>query len=165
MSATLSLSTRMNLEQVNSLLLSSSKLYCNLDTKISKHFYMGLEEKDKFKQFLYFFLCIERYTHHVFKKIEHDKSCKNLVNIPVRLEESALNFLVEQQQESKNLAQRFHWCSILVWEGVVDEDIKRFKELKRIRDRISHGEDVQESELPVYIARELALKLLSYSQF
>lgn len=162
MNATAYVSTKIKSKQVNSLLLESSKLYCNLDTKkISRYFYMGLEEEDKFKQFLYFFLFIERYTHYVFKKIDHNKHSKELMNIPVRLKESAQEFLIERQQDSKNLAQRFHWCSIFVWTNIVDEDIKKFKNIKKVRDEISHGENIKEVELPVGIARELALKLLS----
>jgi hypothetical protein len=162
MSATAYVSKKIKAEQFNSLLFESSELYCKLDTKISRYFCMGLEEEDKFKQFLYFFLFIERYTHHVFKNIDHDKYSKELMNIPIRLKELALESSIERR-DSKNLAQHFHWCSIFVWKNIVDEDIKKFKKLKDIRNKISHGEDIKEVELPVVIARELALKLLKGS--
>jgi hypothetical protein len=158
--ATAYISNKIEAGQFNSLLFESSELYCKLDIKISRNFFMGLEEEDKFKQFLYFFLFIERYTHYVFKNIDRDNSSKELMNIPIRLKESALELELLIEPKYLSLSQRFQWCSIFVWENIVDEDIKKFKDLKKIRDKISHGEDVNEAELPVGIARELASKLL-----
>jgi hypothetical protein len=122
---------------------------------------MGLEEKDNLKRFLYFFLFIERYTHHVFGKLNHGEHSNKLMNIPARLKETASEFLIERQKDSKNLSQRFLWCAIFVWKNLENEDIKNFKVLKKQRDKISHGENIDESNLPVGIAIELASKLLN----
>ena len=157
-----SVSVSVQSDKIDPLLTESSILYDKLNTKVSRHFYAGLKEKDKLKQFLYFFFFIEVYTHQVFKKIDHQNYCKKLMNIPTRLEKTALDFLIQQQEDSKNLSQRFHWCSIFVWEELNDKDIISFKALKKIRDRISHGEDIDEADLPVVTIRELASKLLSH---
>ena len=142
---TLSVSTKVELNQINALLLESSELYSKLNTKISRHFYMGLDEADRFKQFLYFFLFIERYTHHVFKNIDHDKHSKEFINVPSRLKKSTLKFIKERQLDSKSLSQRFHWCSLFIWKNITDEDIKKFKKIKQARDLISHGENIKNS--------------------
>ena len=121
---------------------------------------MALEEPDRLKQFLYYFLFIERFTHSQFKKIDYDNYAKNMFNIPARIKNVGMEFFKERQLDAKNLSQRFQWCSLLFWNEIDDSDVTSFKELKKTRDLISHGENVIESTLPVEEIRRLALKLL-----
>lgn len=103
---------------------------------------------------------IEICTHNTFKEIDYDSKVVHLHNLPERVKKSAAEFLVDSQKESKNLLQRFMWCSILKWSEVEDPDIDAFKSLKKIRDKIYHGEEIAESSLPIHLAQLLALKLL-----
>ena len=61
-------------------------------------------------------------------------------SIPARLTRTGVGFSREALDSAKSLAARFVWCSLLVWQDVSDDDIDRFRELKRERDRLSHGE-------------------------
>jgi hypothetical protein len=146
--------------ELNLSLNNSTDLYSALDQKTSRHIFMALEEPDHLKQFLYYFLFIERFTHSQFKKIDFDSNSKNIFNIPARISSIGMEFFKERQLDAKNLSQRFQWCSILLWSDVNDGDITSFKKLKNTRDLISHGENVNESTLPVEEIRLLALKLL-----
>jgi uncharacterized short protein YbdD (DUF466 family) len=147
-------------EEINSSLRKSTNLYSSLDKKTSRHIFMALEEPDRLKQFLYYFLFIERFTHSQFKKIDYDNYAKNMFNIPARIKNVGMEFFKERQLDAKNLSQRFQWCSLLFWNEIDDSDVTSFKELKKTRDLISHGENVIESTLPVEEIRRLALKLL-----
>jgi len=146
--------------ELNLSLKKSTDLYSSLDHKTSRHIFMALEEPDRLKQFLYYFLFIERFTHSQFKKIDFDNSSKDMFNIPARISVVGMEFFKERQLDAKNLSQRFQWCSLFLWDDVNDSNITSFKKLKRTRDLISHGENVSESTLPVEEIRSLALKLL-----
>lgn len=49
---------------------------------------------------------------------------------------------------------------MLAWDSIEEEDVTCFHELKDVRDRLSHGEHIQELALPVEKAKILAMKLL-----
>jgi len=146
--------------EIDSSLNKSKDLYSFLDQKTSRHIFMALEEPDRLKQFLYYFLFIERFTHSQFKKIDYDNCAKDMFNIPARINIVGMEFFKERQLDAKNLAQRFQWCTLLLWGEINDSDVTSFKKLKRTRDLISHGENVKESTLPTEEIRTLALKLL-----
>ena len=76
-------------------------------------------------------------------------------NVPSRVKEPATKFA-----DSKNLSQRFRWCSIIAWGKIEEGDVACFLEMKKIRDRLSHGEHIEEEALPIDKAKALALKLL-----
>ncbi len=149
-----------SVEQIDNKLKKSADLYSFLDEKSSRHIFMALNEPDRLKQFLYYFLFVERFTHNQFSKIDYDKSTKNIFIFPERVSEVGAAFFKDRHLESKNLSQRFYWCSLLIWPTITDADIKNFKELKKIRDLISHGENIEESKLPVHSIRALSIKLL-----
>jgi hypothetical protein len=69
-------------------------------------------------------------------------------------------FFEDRFNDAKNLAQRFHWCAITAWPQIDDQDVVDFLDIKRSRDKLAHGEDILEPELPVEKARNLALKIL-----
>lgn len=150
-----------NSAEVKKRIQDSLKLYNQLDSKVSSFLHAALEEADRLKQFLNFFLVLEIYTHRVFQTIDFQNYVMEVNNIPDRIQVSGEKFFLERQAESKNLLQRFHWCALLVWEKIDDKDIEDFKSIKKIRDRITHGENVPEATLPVDLAEKLCLKLLS----
>ena len=63
---------------INLSLRKSTNLYSSLDQKTSRHIFMALEEPDRLKQFLYYFLFIERFTHSQFKKIDYDNCAQKM---------------------------------------------------------------------------------------
>jgi len=146
--------------EINTSLLKSSETFNTLEYKTSRHFYSALNEKDRLKQFLNYFLFIERTTHSQFQKLNYDTDVIAAFNVPERLLNSGKLFFQERFNDSKNLAQRFHWCAILVWHQLDDKDVANFFEIKKTRDKLTHGEDISEADLPVEKARILASKIL-----
>lgn len=153
-------SQKISTEEVVSKIDEALSLYGTLHPKVGYFFHLALQESDVLKQFIYYFLVIEIYTHQTFKKLDYNASISQLNNIPQRIESSVTEFFIDRQVESKNLSQRFIWCAILKWHEISDADITQFKNIKKFRDRIFHGEEVVESALPVGYAKKLALKLL-----
>jgi hypothetical protein len=139
---------------------SSYDLYSQLNEKSSRHIYAALGETDRLKKFINYFLFIERFTHSQYKKLSGNYEISPIFNIPERLNDTGLEFFKSCQENAKNLSQRFHWCALLVWDNIDNQDIKNFKKVKSIRDKISHGEDIGDTSLPVEIIKILALKLL-----
>lgn len=159
-SATLVVSSGKTAEEINESLANSSNLFNKLTYKSSRHIYSALNESDRLKQFISYFMFIERYAHSQFKLLNYDNDAHTVFNLPERVSESAKLFFESRFEDSKNLAQRFHWCAILAWQQLNDQDVKDFLDIKKIRDKLTHGEDVEESELPVEKIKTLALKLL-----
>jgi hypothetical protein len=142
----------------------AEKLFAELTKDSSRHFYAALNEEDRLKKFLGYFLFIERFTHRTFKSLSFEVNAKQLFSIQQHMEKSAAEFFSMVFSESKNLTQRFHWCAMTVWNQLGDEDINNFIEIKKIRDRLAHGEHINESDLPVEKAKTLGLKLLGTKQ-
>ncbi|WP_020585269.1 hypothetical protein [Desulfobacter curvatus] len=141
-------------------LSKSSDLYGKLEYKTSRHFYSALNEKDRLKQFLNYFLFIERETHRQFKSLSYESDAKSVFNVPQRLSQSGNLFFEDRFNDSRNLAQRFHWCAILAWDDLNDQDVNDFIDIKKIRDKLAHGDNLVETELPVEKAKIIAMKLL-----
>jgi hypothetical protein len=132
----------------------------NIHSKVGYFFDLAIREKDNLKKFLYYFLVIEVHTHQVFKSLDYPSLFSTLNNVPDRVKSEATNLLITYQADAKNLSHRFIWCTLLKWEDITDEDIKQFKILKKIRDKIYHGEEVDMKNLPLSQAQKLALKLI-----
>ena len=145
---------------INESLSMSCETFNALEYKTSRHFYSALNEKDRLKQFLSYFLFIERTTHGQFKKLNYESDVITAFNIPQRLHETGKLFFEERFNDSKNLAQRFRWCAILAWHHLDDKDVADFFEIKKIRDKLTHGEDISEADLPIEKSRLLASKML-----
>ena len=160
MSGTLSTLKSMNHLLIKTAIQNSLDLYNHLDHKTSLFLYAALEEKDRLKKFLNLFFVLEIYTHKIFKEIDQSQITK-VCNIPVRIQVSGKKFFLDQLVGSKTLSQRFHWCILLVWQEINDQDIENFQSIKKIRDNIVHGEIVDEDKLPIDLAEKLCLKILS----
>ena len=157
---TISVSNCHKIDEINSFLESSSSFYSMLAANSTKHLYTAFNEKDKLKQFLNYFLFIERFTHKQYKVLSGDIDFNGIVNLPEHLKLSGASFFKNQVNIAKNLSQRFHWCALMHWENIDDSDISFFIKAKKLRDRISHGENFDEATLPVAKLKELSLKLL-----
>lgn len=139
---------------------SALHLSRSLHPKVGYFFVLAIKEKDRLKKFLYLFLVIEIHTHQTFKELDYGSSLSVLHVLPDRIVNSAADFYINRQKEAKNLTQRFMWCSILRWREIADHDVRDFREIKRVRDRIYHGEEVVEKALPIAEAQSLAAKLM-----
>ena len=159
-SANAYISSSKSIENINALLENSKGLLPVLTKDVCRNFYTALNEPDRMKQFLGYFQFIERYTHSTFKSLNYNNDAKEIFNVPERINEPISKFFENLFTDSKNLAQRFHWCAIIAWEDIEESDVNCFLEAKKIRDKLSHGEYVDESELPVEKVKKLSLKLL-----
>lgn len=156
----LSVSSYQTVEDINSYLQASSIDFLKLESNSTRHLYAAFNEADKLKQFLNYFLFIERFTHSQFKVLSKTYDLTNFVEIPSRLSSSGSTFFQNQLEQSKNLTQRFHWCALFAWKNIDDSDMEIFREIKSLRDRISHGEEYNEETLPVRKTMLLSLKLI-----
>lgn len=59
-----------------------------------------------------------------------------------------------------NLADKFGVVSVYLDDAQADDEVRIFRDLKRVRDRMSHGEDVEESALPTKEVQRLFDKYL-----
>lgn len=130
--------------------------------KVGYFFDLAVREKDILKKFIYYFLVLEVHTHQVFKTLDYESSFSSLNTIPDRIKSQGSSLLLTYQKEARNLAQRFIWCALLAWKDITDDDINLFKMLKKTRDRIYHGEEVDIKSLPVNEAQKLALKMIKH---
>lgn len=153
-----------SIEEINSSLEKSKDLISILTKDVCKHFFGAQNEIDRMKKFLGYFQFIERYTHSTYKTLNYKKDIKGLINVPDRVNDSANKFFKRVFKDSKNLSQRFNWCSIFAWNNIKGNDVAAFHELKKVRDKLSHGEHIEEKDLPIQMAKELALKLLGTSE-
>lgn len=153
-----------NTNDFNDQLNSSKGLLPILTRDVCRNFYFALNESDRMKQFLGYFQFIERFTHSTFKNLEFEKDAKGIFELPARLDVQGYKFFEQVFTDAKTISQRFHWCVILEWQNLVDDDIKCFLEIKKIRDRLSHGEHVEESDLPLEKVKTLSLKILGVKQ-
>jgi hypothetical protein len=149
-----------SIDDIANSLDGAEKLFSELTKDVSRHFYAALNEEDRLKKFLGYFLFIERFTHRSFKTLSYEENAKQLFSIQSRMENSATSFFSTILSESKNLKQRFYWCAMTIWDQVDDQDVSNFATIKKVRDRLAHGEYIKESDLPVETAKTLGLKLL-----
>jgi hypothetical protein len=159
-SASAYVSSPKSIEKINASLENSKGLIPVLTKDVCRNFYVALNEPDRMKQFLGYFQFIERYTHSTFKSLNYNNDVKAIFNVPERINESISKFFEKMFTDSKNLAQRFQWCAITVWKNIEESDVNCFLEAKEIRDKLSHGEFVEEAKLPVEKVKKLSLKLL-----
>jgi hypothetical protein len=149
-----------SINNFNEQLKKSIGLLPILTKEVSRNFYAALNELDRMKQFLGYFQFIERFTHSTFKTLNFTKDAKKIFEVPNRLDVQGSKFFEKFFTDAKTISQRFHWCAVLEWQNLEDDDIKCFLEIKKIRDQLSHGEHVEESDLPLEKAKTLSLKIL-----
>lgn len=138
----------------------SAKHGQSINSKVANFFNLASQEKDALKKFLYYFLSIEIITHQEFQKIDHERFLKDFFSPPKRVSTSAHDLFQLRNEHMTFLKDRFVWCSLCVWEGMNDDDIVAFKEVKKIRDDIGHGKLSSPSNEQVDAARNLARKVL-----
>lgn len=152
-------SDQLELTEVKAKLQYANALVAAINPKVSKFFFLALEEEDPLKRFLYFFLAIERQTHFVFSSVDHDRYLSELIQSPDRIRESSIMFFQRQREHWKSLQDRFVWCALSIWTHLSDDDIETFKRLKKVRDKIAHGEITEPPGNAVIEIERLIIKL------
>ncbi|GEM_PF-2717963 len=133
----------------------------SIHTRVGYFFNLAVNEKDRLKKFLYFYSAIEVHINKTFKELISDPDLTIPRIMPSRIAGFARLFDIKIPiQKATNIFHRFMWCSILQWGDVNNSDVNKFKALKSTRDRIYHGEDVEEKTLPIGEAQSLALKII-----
>lgn len=164
-SANLTQSFNVSLDNIEKMMLETERSYQNIPDNLAHNFYVFLNEKDNFKRFLGFFQIIEKFTHLCFKKIKYDNDVVDLIKIANGVETHGYAHLKGFFEQSKNLRSRFIWCALTIWKDIDDSDIDKFLEIKKIRDKISHGEDVAMKDINSSEAKRLTIKLLQQWQY
>lgn len=159
-SASAYVSSPKSTDAIASSLDQAKLLFERLSKDAIRHFHAALNENDRLKQFLGFYLFIERFTHNAFKSLTFEGNVRLLFKIAPRVEETSTALFSKMFSESDNIAQRFRWCAMAIWNHLNDDDVSRFLELKKVRDKLAHGEHIDEVMLPVESAKTLGLKLL-----
>ncbi len=153
LNATGSCSYSISTDDMSAIINLAMDSYNRYPPKVGRFFYLGMQEDDSFKKFRYYFLVLEVLVHHVYKSLKGGSEIKC---IPGNLS----SVLDCRYSEAKNLLDRFLWCAFLAWRDIEDVDIFSFKQLKKTRDNLSHGEDVNEKKLPIEEATSLIYKLV-----
>lgn len=157
-------SSSRTIDNISEQLIGSKTLLPILTKDVCRNFYAALNEPDRMKQFLGYFQFIERFTHSTFKALSYNDDASKVFDVPDRLSDQGSKFFNRIFTDAKTVSQRFHWCTILVWKNLEDSDIQCFLEIKKVRDLLSHGEHVEEADLPVGKAKTIALKILGTTQ-
>lgn len=132
--------------------------------KASKFFHMALSETDVLKKFLYFFLSIEVATHSTFSSINNDKHVEMLVKRASPAWFADLSLFQDIKKWPK-LKDRFLWCAMGVWTHMTDKDVETFSSLKRIRDKLAHGDIDSPTDEHAQAAQSLAAKICAIDEF
>lgn len=132
----------------------------SLNSRAAKFFWLAASEEDQLKRFLYFFLAMEIQTHATFKRLDHEKALTNFLHPSKQSRPNPLVLIHDQIASLVNLLDRFVWCAACVWRHLSESDVGRFRELKKARDRIAHGETSKPPEGFALSAQLLAQKVL-----
>lgn len=127
------------------------------DLKSVKHWYLNvLKENDIWKIFLWSFLGLEilsnKYTKNHFHSFIEELQSNNTEHDTSVVS----NFLPEKNRMTMNA--KFSIMASRLDKENVTSDSETFKDLAKMRNRLAHGEVIQEKDLPYYKARELFYK-------
>lgn len=151
-------STPFTSAEIESGVKSAVSLAGSVDPRVSQFFQLGLRDGDALKQFLYYFLAIEIEVHRIFRTIPPATHVKNGATLDARISTS-LARLIESRDNWTNLADRFVWCVVSVWKHLSDGDVVVFKQLKKVRDGIAHGDIASPDAASVVAVQKLAKKI------
>ncbi len=151
----LSTAQRISPNTTQAYLSRSTDLAASLKSAVSQFLHLAFDEKDQLKRFLYLFFALERITHTTFASIDLDRHMSRLSEVSRRTSKPR-----DQPREWKTLQDRFAWCSVVVWTQLTDNDIATFRMLKKVRDRLAHGEITAPPSPSVQVIEDLVKKLL-----
>jgi hypothetical protein len=124
---------------------------------------MAEHESDPLKGFLFGWSALEILIAKSFSSYEQDFMSPLLEGPQVGLREKFLRRVREVMKDKYRLSDKFNCASSVLFAEVSEVDVHadadRFERIKRVRDRILHGDDFSDRELPV---GELAALLRKY---
>ncbi len=165
--ADLTVSSPLSAEQVQSISQRFPVLSADTNLASTARLFadMAIYGREPFRAFLSGWNAQEILVNKSFK--EYESLFFNALNMALQPEMAAL-FLAQVRKtlEGKhNLVSRFALVSaVLLPEQSASEaeaDLVAFKRIKKIRDEISHGDDVDETDLPVHELHSLLMKYLA----
>jgi hypothetical protein len=131
------------LERVNRLIVSSLQI-----------------KRDKLRSFLFVWAAIEILINKTFGVYE-ERFFKELDEGDYPdARRQYLERVRNVMKDKHRLTDKFALIASLLCPESADEDVRQFKQVKEERDKLSHGQDVQEGHLPVAAAQELARRYL-----
>lgn len=146
-------------EDIESGIKSVVELADSLDPRVSRFFQLGLRDQDDLKRFLYYFLAIEIEVHRVFRTVSRAQHVMNGAILDPRVSTSLARLIENRADNWNNLADRFVWCVVSLWQHLSDDDIEEFKRLKKVRDGIAHGNVASPDRASVLAVEKLAKKI------
>ena len=132
----------------------------SIDSRSASFFHLAILETDPLKKFLFLFISIEIFTHYCFKSSNHINLIESISSDSNRELIGRFSFFQEVKQW-KNIRDRFIWCATFKWTNLVESDILKFLELKKVRDDIAHGNIASPNDLQVDELLFLSKKLYS----
>jgi hypothetical protein len=140
MNANLSITRVVNAERAASELRRSLQTASKVDAKFAEFMHLGLIESNATLKFLSLFLFVERAIHKTFGLVNHRKALAELASGSQISPKSLEKLLGAHRATWSGLLERFTWCAITRWRNLDDADIEEFAQLKKLRDKFSHGE-------------------------
>jgi hypothetical protein len=147
-------------DEAQRILERASTLAQPMSRKAARLMWLASSESDLLKRFLYNFLVIEILTHETFKRIDFEQQLTTVMAPELPTGHLLRGLLLEQREHWKSLRVRFVWCLAAQWHHLSEDALEKFLVLKRLRDRIAHGDLSAPVAAEVEMAEQLALELL-----
>jgi hypothetical protein len=138
-------------------LLSADKILQRVQKLIRSSFET---EDDPLRSFLAAWSAFEIFVNKVFGTYESFFFDGLLEEGYPEVQKKYLGRIREVMKDKYRLADKFAAVSFQLSPGTGDEDLKTVLQVKKVRDELSHGESVDEADLPVKPIRDLASKYL-----
>ncbi len=159
-------SKQLTKREINASLRKASKIHEKLAPDEASQICAALQEEDYLKKFLFFFFFLELYINKTYVSVVSSCMPKGLLpsrrNLRRSLSELFNNY--PAKKNSGGLKDKFIWCAFLCWPGLTDEDVRAFIQIKKSRDKISHGEQYKHDTLPIAEIERLSFKILKESR-
>jgi len=131
-----------------------------LRDKVARFYSLALAEEDPLKRFLFFFLSIEVETHATARTLDTGSYLEAAIGRDPRAFALAQPVLAQEGPHWRNLGDRLVLCAILKWRDLSEVDVHELRRLKKVRDKIAHGDLVGPSGRDVASVERFATLLL-----
>jgi len=118
------------------------------------------EDSDDLQTFLSVWAGLEIFIRKNFKEYEDVTFEKLSAGIAVSASSKLLGHIKNIMKDKYRLTGKFSLVSFVLAPEAAEEDIKRFVDIKEVRDKLMHGHDIEISSLPTEDTRKLLRKYL-----
>lgn len=122
--------------QYETLINSIERTSRAIPTRSARFFWLGCNERDTLKSFIYVFLALEVLTHQNFERAPN------------------------RNPKIRDLSKKFQFCAENIWSGITQADCETFSRLKDLRNDIAHGDIETPDRAQLSSLRMLADKVL-----